>query len=277
VSKVLVEKKLIYLLHLFVPLVFLPARRWYLWAAFIPGGLLTLLITNYDPPITFSFHYVMHWAPYLFVAAVLALKSIGERPDFGPERRYAAALAMAGASIVLSYNYGAFPQRDGTFKGGFQRVDFTINEAEEQRYENLQTLIAMVPKDASLAATEKLGPHASSRVKMYTMRHGPQDAEYALASSREMKLARTRPRLLEALRSGRYGVVKRIADLALFKRGFDTSGNERLIRDWRLSDARPPNPEAQPQAPREPEPEQKPPEPEQKPPEDEAVEPRGTE
>jgi uncharacterized membrane protein len=86
ISKVLVEKKLIYILHLFVPLLFLPARRWYLWAAFIPGGLLTLLITNYDPPISFSFHYVMHWAPYLFAASVLALKSIASRPDFGTAR-----------------------------------------------------------------------------------------------------------------------------------------------------------------------------------------------
>ncbi|HWA74579.1 MAG TPA: DUF2079 domain-containing protein [Polyangiaceae bacterium] len=266
ISKILVEKKLIYILHLFVPLLFLPARRWYLWAAFIPGGLLTLLITNYDPPITFSFHYVMHWAPYLFAASVLALKSIAARPDFGTARVYSAGLAMAAASAVLSYNYGAFPVRDGTFKGGFQRVDFTLSDAERERYANLQELIALIPKDASLAATEKIGPHASSRLLMYTMRHGPQNAEYALASSRELKLARTRPKLLEALRSGRYGVVKRIADLALFKRGYDTSNNERLIRDWRLSDARAPAPEVQAPPPE--------PAPEQKPPEDEAAEPR---
>jgi uncharacterized membrane protein len=269
VSKILVEKKIYYLLHLFVPLVFLPARRWYLWAAFIPGALLTLLITNYDPPITFSFHYVMHWAPYLFAAAVLALESIGARPDFGSERRNAAAMAMFAASAVLSYNYGAFPQRDGSFKGGFQRVDFGLSDAEKERYQNLQTLIAMIPKDASVAATEKLGPHASSREKMYTMRHGPQDAEYILASSRELKLARTRPKLLEVVRTGRYGVVKRIADLALLKRGFETSGNERLIREWRLSDARPGSPEAATPAPQ--------PEPEQKPPEEEQAEPRGPE
>jgi hypothetical protein len=175
---------------------------------------------------------------------------------------------MAAASAVLSYNYGAFPLRDGTFKGGFQRVDFTLSDAERERYANLQELIALVPKDASLAATEKIGPHASSRLLMYTMRHGPQNAEYALASSRELKLARTRPKLLEALRSGRYGVVKRIADLALFKRGYDTSNNERLIRDWRLSDARAPTPEVQTPPP------EREPAPEQKPPEDEAAEAR---
>ncbi len=272
-TKILTEKKVWYLLHLFVPLSFLPARRWYLWLAFVPGVLLTLLVTNYDPPTSFSFHYVMHWAPYIFVAAVLALESLGRRADNGPQRKVAAALGMAFASLVLSYNYGAFPRRDGSFRGGFHRVDFGISEAEEERYQNLQKLIAEIPKDASVAATEKLGPHVSSRVYMYTMRHGPQNAEYALASSRELKLSRTRPKLLEALRSGEYGVVKRIADMALMKRGYKTDLNEQLIRDWRLVEARPATPGvAEPAPPPRPEAEGAPP-----PPDEGAPEPRGPE
>jgi hypothetical protein len=171
---------------------------------------------------------------------------------------------MAAASLILTYNYGAFAQRAGSFKGGFQRVEFELSEAERIRHENLQTLIAMIPKDASVAATEKLGPHVSSRVHMYTMRKGPQNAEYVLASSREMKLSRTRPKLLEALRNNQYGVVKRIADLALLKRGYDTSENERLIRDWRLVENR----AAEPRREREPE---------AKPPEEPEPEPRGPE
>ncbi|HYO96743.1 MAG TPA: DUF2079 domain-containing protein [Polyangiaceae bacterium] len=253
-SKILVEKKLLYLMHLLVPLVFLPARRWYLWAAFLPGTLLTLLITNYDPPITFSFHYVMHWTPYLFLASVLALESIGKQPLWGQARMYAAAAAVAFSSLVLSYNFGAFSQRSGSFKGGFQRVEFELSDAERERYANLQALIALIPKDASVAATEKVGPHVSSRVKMYTMRHGPQNAEYVLASSRELRLSRTKPKLLEALSSGKYGVVKRIADMALLKRGHSTAENEQMIRDWRLSDAKV-RPSRAPRREREPEPE----------------------
>jgi uncharacterized membrane protein len=270
-SKVLTEKKIFYLLHLLVPLAFLPARRWYLWAAFVPGALLTLLVTNYDPPITFSFHYVMHWTPYLFVAAVLALKSIGERPDFGPTRQHAAAIGFAAASLILTYNYGAFAQRPGSFKGGFQRIDFELSDAERVRHANLKTLIAMIPEQASVAATEKLGPHVSSRIKMYTMRKGPQDAEYALASSRELKLSRTKPKLLEALRSGQYGVVKRIADLALLKRGHDTSENDRLIRDWHLIESRKAAPTEDRAS------ERREPEPEPKAPEEAEPEPRGSE
>jgi uncharacterized membrane protein len=238
-SKILVEKKIIYLLHLLVPLAFLPARRWYLWAAFIPGTVLTLLITNYDPPVMFSFHYVMHWAPLLFLAAVLALKALGESQVGGPARRHAATIAFAAASLVLTFNYGAFAQRNGSFRGGFHKVEFEISEAEKKRYESLQELARMIPDDASLAATEKVGPHVSSRLRMYTMRHGPQDADWVLASSRELKLSKTKPRLYEALKSGRYGVVRRVDDFALIKKGYDTSRNADLIRDWRLADTPP--------------------------------------
>ena len=262
-SKILVEKKVIYLLHLLVPLVFLPARRWYLWAAFIPGTLLTLLITNYDPPVTFSFHYVMHWAPLLFLAVVLALKALGQAESGGPARRHAATIAFAAASLVLTFNYGAFAQRNGSFRAGFHKVEFDISEKEQQRYRNLRELAQMIPEDASLAATEKVGPHVSSRLHMYTMRHGPQNADWVLASSRELKLSKTKPKLYEVMKSGAYGVVRRIDDLALLKKGYDTSRNADLIRDWRLSEQPPrkEKPKEKEPAPAEPEPDpQRPPE-----------------
>jgi len=233
-NKFVIEKKLIYMMHLLVPLVFLPARRWYLWAAFLPGIVLTLLVTNYDPPTMFSFHYVMHWAPFLFLAAVLALESIGSRLDYGPERRRAAMAAMAAASLVLSYNYGAFARREGSFKGGFHRIEFTVSDAERTRYANLMELIKDIPSDASVAATEKVGPHLSSRRVMHSMRTGPHQAEWVVASSRELKLSKTKPSLRAVLDKNEYGVVRRIADLALLRRGHDTSKNAALIRDWGL-------------------------------------------
>jgi hypothetical protein len=170
---------------------------------------------------------------------VLALKSLGRPENGGAARRQAATIALAAASLVLTYNYGAFAQRNGSFRGGFHKVEFDISEEERQRYQNVRELARMIPDDASVAATEKVGPHVSSRVLMYSMRHGPQNAEWVLASSRELKLSRTKPKLFEALKNGQYGVVRRIDDLALLKRGYDTSRNADLIRDWRLQDAPP--------------------------------------
>jgi hypothetical protein len=74
----------------------------------------------------------------------------------------------------------------------------------------------------------------SSRLVLHTMRQGPFGAEWILASSRELKLSKTRPKLKEAVESGQYGVVKRIADFAVLRKGYDTSGNEKLMMDWDL-------------------------------------------
>jgi uncharacterized membrane protein len=231
-TKIIVEKKIIYLLHLLVPIAFLPARRWYLWAAFAPGAMLTLLVTNYDPPITFSFHYVMHWAPYLFMAVVLYLAVV--RREKGASRAHAALAALVASTLVLTYNYGAFPRREGSFKGGFNKIEFTYTEVEAARYARLMELVKDLPRDAKIAATEKIGPHLSSRRTLYAMRNGPQDALYIVASSRELKLSKTKPHLKEALESGRYGVVRRIGDFALMKQGAPPHENEKLIADWGL-------------------------------------------
>jgi len=233
-GKIIVQKKILYMMHLLVPIAFLPVRRWYLWAALLPGAFLTLLVTNYEPPITFSFHYVMHWAPYLFVAVVLALVALREGPLFGVERQRAAVATMVAGSLVLSYHYGAFARREGSFKAGFSKIEFTYTEQEYDRYQQLLELTSVIPKDASVAATEKCGPHLSSRLEMFTMRNGPQTADWIVGSSRELKLSKTRPTLREALESGRYGVMKRIGDFALMKKGYPTDGNQTLIDDWEL-------------------------------------------
>jgi uncharacterized membrane protein len=234
INKLAIEKKLIYLLHLLAPVAFLPLRRWYLWLSLIPGTLLTLLVTNYDPPIQFSFHYTMHWAPYLFMASVLALAVIGKSPDLGPQRQRAALFAFCGATAVLSFNYGAFASRENSFKGGFQKVEFTFTEAENQRYERLMELIKDIPKDATVAATEKVGPHLSSRRVLHTMRTGPRGTEWIVASSRELKLSKTKVSLKAVLEKNEYGVVRRSGDFALFKRGYSTEGNAKLMKDWGL-------------------------------------------
>jgi uncharacterized membrane protein len=231
-TKIIVEKKIIYLLHLLVPIAFLPARRWWLWAAFAPGAMLTLLVTNYDPPITYSFHYVMHWAPYLFIAVVLYLATVAK--ERSPVRARAALAAVAAATLVLTYNYGAFPRREGSFKGGFNKIEFSYTEAEHARYLRLMDLVKDLPPDAPIAATEKVGPHLSSRVTLYAMRNGPQTADFIVASSRELKLSKTKPHLKDALESGRYGVIRRSGDFALMKRGAPTHENQQLLRDWGL-------------------------------------------
>lgn len=235
---VLVEKKVYYLLHLLVPVLFLPARRWYLWAAFLPGAIITLLVTDYDPPIMFTFQYVMYWAPFLFVAAVLFLAELWKRADFGPQRAQAALVAMALASVVLSYNYGAFARREKSFRSGYHTISFEFTEADRKRYADLKELITHLPPKASVAATERIGAHVSARVPFYSMRRGTHGAEYLIARASELRLDRTRSVLYDALRTNEYGVFHRVGEFVLFKKGHDPSGNQALIDEWKLAGGR---------------------------------------
>ena len=231
---VITEQKVGYLMHLLVPVALLPARRWYLWAAFIPGFILTLLATDYKPITIHTFQYVMHWTPYLFLAVPLALAAIAQSSSIGNRRAWAALLVMLISSGVLSFHFGAFAQREKAFKGGYFTVEFTYSEAERARYAHVQEFQKLVPADATISTTENVGPHFAARRYFYSMRHGTHNAQYVVAEKNKLDLGQTEKSFTEAVRSGKYGVVKLLDDLVLLKKGHDTALNAKLLRDWRL-------------------------------------------
>jgi uncharacterized membrane protein len=232
-DRIITKDKVGYVLHLLVPLAFLPARRWWLWAAFLPGAIVTLLVTSYGPPTDFAFHYVLHWVPYLFLAVPLALASIRDFDDDGGARKIGALVAFGFAMLVTSFNYGAFARREYTFKGGYNTVSFTYTSRDAQRYAELKRIIALIPRDASVSATENVGPHVSSRLYIYAMRYGTFDARYLLAAKSEIGLGDTKKVLSAAVKKD-YGVVRRIGDFVLLERGHDQKENAALIRDFKL-------------------------------------------
>ncbi len=231
-GKIITRDKLFFLMHLLVPLAFIPLRRWWLWASILPGALLTLLVTDYKPIYGFSFQYVMHWVPYMFLAVPLALAAM-ERSG-GRPRMLGALLALGLAVSVTSYNYGAFSARDGSVKGGYFDIEFGFSAEEKQRLGELREVIGLIPKDASVVATEGIGPHVSSRQGMYALRRGVYDAEFMLASQKELDYEQTRPLFTKSVKEGHYGVLKRVGEFVLLRRGHDTSANADLIRDWKL-------------------------------------------
>lgn len=231
---IFVEKKFWYILHLMTPLLFVSARRWYLWAAFIPGAILTLLITDYNPPILFSFQYVMYWAPYLFITAALALHVL-QKEDRARQARSSGVLSgIVLASLVLTYNYGAFPRRDHALTSGYHKITFSWNEEHQKNYEDVQALLRDIPAEASVAATERVGAHLSGRLLFYTLRRGTHGAEYLVAQESGLRLDKTREVLFQALDSGEYGVFKEYGIFIVFKKGADPAENERVISEWKL-------------------------------------------
>lgn len=218
VSTLLTEQKLIYALHLLAPLVFLPLRRWmYLWLLFA-GLFFTLLTTGYNPTVSIGFQYTSHWIPYLFATAVLAMSGMGRSRSAVVHRRAALASLLVGV-VLHSLSFGAI-LRPTHFVGGFQKIPFHVTEAERARYRDLRKVIAMIPPEASVAATDTENPHSSNRVTAYPFRTGSGDSEYLLI--RRFGSQNARRNAQRTIDEHPYGLLAHVGEFYLFKRGHES-------------------------------------------------------
>ena len=230
VSTLITEEKLTYALHLLAPLVFLPLRRWtYLWLLFA-GFFFTLLTTGYKPTVSLAFQYTSHWIPYLFAAAVLAMSGMG-RSRLGVIHRRAALTALLVGVVLHSLSFGAI-LRPTKFVGGFQKIPFHVTEAERVRYRDLRKVIARIPPEASVAATDSESPHISNRVTAYPFRTGSGDAEYLLIRSFRRQDARKNAQ--RTIDENPYGLLGHEGEFYLFKRGYESPETADALKKLRL-------------------------------------------
>ncbi|HEU4413090.1 MAG TPA: DUF2079 domain-containing protein [Polyangiaceae bacterium] len=218
-STILRGEKVTYVLHLFAPLALLPARRVALLAVASSGALFTLLTTNYAPTLSISFQYTTHWIPYLFGVTVLNLRALGRAA--GPVGQRAALGALAFAALSHSYVFGAILQRN-VFVGGFGHIRFSMTSAERQRYRDFRELVANIPGDASVAATDRECPHVTARRTAYTLRDHHGDADYLLVAKETISYGGTRKNIEEAVSRNPYRLVGAKGGFFLFGRGEPT-------------------------------------------------------
>lgn len=223
----LTETKLTYALHLFAPLALLPLRRPSLWLLAIPGFVVTLMTTAYAPTVSISFQYTTHWIPFLFGAAIVALRQMD------PAAARSALLALCFGVVCHSYAFGAILQRQ-TFVGGFDKVEFAMSREERARYADLQLIAARVPPRASLAATDQEVPHVSNRPNVYSLKLGVSGAEYVLVNRRRV-FGEPRGYFQEALDGTPYDLVVRQGDFLLFRRGPTSPAGKEALRSLGLT------------------------------------------
>jgi len=211
------EAKLVYIFHLLVPLAFLPVRRLALAFLLLPGCFFTLLTTGYWPTTSIAFQHTTHWIPYLFLGVVLSLWLIG-RETAGQMKRRAAVLTLLLVLTSHSYNFGAILQRQ-SFVGGFATVNFTSTTEQAKRYQALLGLIRQIPVSASVAATELINPHISTRLVAYTFRYQVPAVDYVLVGKSEVS-GDTARLLRSLLKKADYGLAgEAYNEFYLFKRG----------------------------------------------------------
>jgi uncharacterized membrane protein len=225
------EGKLILLLHLFAPLVFLPLRRPALVLLSMPGFFFTLMTTGYTPTLTISFQYTTHWIPFIFAAAAISLGLFAADVP-GRLRRHSAIAAWALVLLSHSVIFGVFFQPNFYVGFGYQR--YRMTPEEKRRYADLNELVALIPKDASVAATETECPHVSSRKNAYTLKDMSGDADYLLIN-RMGVAAGPRNNIIDAMRRHPYELVAtRKTGLYLFRQGKRTLATESAMRELGL-------------------------------------------
>jgi uncharacterized membrane protein len=192
----------------------------------LPGFFFTLLSTGYWPLYSTWFQYTSYWTAFLFIGLVVALEHVGaQSSDFKSHLRQSSWLGgLVAASLACTFLYGAVLQRN-TFRSGF-RIETT--DADREQRENLRVLIAQIPPDAKVVASENLVPHISSRANAYTLRFAIYDADYLLFQLPPIALERDH--LVEALATNTFGVVDDRGQIVLAKRGQPAGKNAAVLR-----------------------------------------------
>jgi uncharacterized membrane protein len=212
--------KLTYALHMLSPLVFLPVRRVPFLLLFLPGTFLTLMTTGYWPTISIGFQYTSNWIPFLFGATVVSLHLLGQR-EHGRLRVAAAVGALCVVMLSHSYNFGAILQRE-SFTGGFGHVNFEMSDGARARYEDMLSVVSKIPQEASVAATEYMSPHVSTRKQAYVFRYDVGPVDYIFVSDNEV-VPDLRRGLTEKFRKESYGLfAKGKNEFFLFKRNYES-------------------------------------------------------
>lgn len=228
---VLLERdKLVYVLQILVPVLFLPLVRPSAALLLAPAAVFTLLSTGYAPLYQISFQYTTYWTAFVFVGVVLALEHAGRARDpvdaTAANRQRALAIALAAVTIVCDAGYGAIVHREAA-RGGFDRVHAATSADDLRRRAELAALIAQIPPDGKVSAGEHLVPHVSGRESAYTLRFGLYDADWLLV---QMPLSGAeRDRAAPVLRDGTFGVVDDRGDLVLAHRGEPPTRNAAVL------------------------------------------------
>jgi uncharacterized membrane protein len=218
IPQVLTREKLLLALQLLVPLAFLPVRRLKTAFLLLPGLLVIGLTTGAAALVQIHFQYVAHFVPYVFVAAVAALAPMAMK------RRRAALAAVVLGSAVATVHFGALFRRE--YRVSFHYVTFSWTAQDAHRLDDLDSLIALIPPRASVAAGDAEGAHVARRPHLHGIKEGVRNADYILYGLASLRWGGA-PQIIAALRSGKYGVVGRRGEFALLARGANTSGNVR--------------------------------------------------
>ncbi|MDX2051370.1 MAG: DUF2079 domain-containing protein [Polyangiaceae bacterium] len=228
--------RLTYLLQILVPVLFLPLRKPLTLIMLVSGFAFTLLtgrsaVANSLSPIMISFQYTAHFTPYVFVATIIGLGTMKteslETPRSGTLSFMASLLALAVATLITSYHFGAVLQHN-TAMGGFYKFAFTPTEQDRAGRIARDKVLSVIPPRVPVAASDCVVPHVSNRANAYNFSGNPFDAEYVVSAYGIPCTPSAEP-ILALLRGTQFGVVAFAPPYVVLKRGAPTTRNHEVM------------------------------------------------
>ncbi len=214
-------KKILYLLYIFAPLGLLPlvAPRGRIMLLF---GLAFTMLADREAVYRIHFQYSSWLTPFAFVLTVFALEHVASgrswlvRAGLDSRRLGRALIAfIVVASALVSWKHGALVS-NASFRGGFERIARQLSPRDKERYAWLEATVAQIPPEASVLASNHLGPHISNRRQAYLMRQG-KSADYVLVDEGELRSAH-RSRIERQAKRGELVEMDRFDRIALYRR-----------------------------------------------------------
>ena len=175
------EEKLLFFLHLLLPLLALPFAAGKKLILSVYGLLFVGLATRHHV-FSLHFHYSALLFPMLFVSVPDGLRGVTDSPrlqTLGIERAplaWTLLFGMLTASLATTFKYGVILP-NASFNAGWNRLVRVPTPEMQERYAWVKEIIATVGPDAAVTTTSPVGPHFSNRRRAY-MWPTVKDADY---------------------------------------------------------------------------------------------------
>jgi uncharacterized membrane protein len=220
VKTIVAEAKLVYLITLFLPVLFLPfvAKPGRVMLGY---GLFFCTLATRGAVFSPHFQYSSVLIPILFSLTPEALRQIedGRVADaIGLDgRRLARALVPAAfaASVLVSWKFGGILDNQA-FKGGFVRVARSMSDKDKETFAWIRENAAKIPATASVGVTNRVGAQVSNRKTAYFYPEH-QDVDWLFIDEAEIKGADLEKHN-KAVQAGTWTVVAKKDRLAFYKK-----------------------------------------------------------
>ncbi|MBA7635116.1 hypothetical protein ES703_42716 [subsurface metagenome] len=227
--------KLQYLLHILLPVVFLPLFASKAILLLLPG-LAIMLLSNTFFNYSICCPYSAHIIPQVFFLTACGIQTI--RKNWSRIKIPVVFLTLLAAGLLMNFEFGLILSK--RFPGFLKPT---------ARQQTVYSFFEQIPKDASITTTRRLVPHLAGRRQIHLMQAPHPDTDYILVDlylpepaidthehwyqAVDPDHARAGSYILAHLESGDYGVVRFEDGFILLKKEYDNSANESTARKIR--------------------------------------------